>query len=695
MAKALIRFVLLKLLPGSAVSAVVIFASFNLLTAWHGHIYQPLWLWLHDQPVEAPEYGVVRVGSAQSLTMSGISLSWPPPRDLVVLDAFEAKRTDTDEWQTMPGFVRESVDLVADVSRQEIQLYPHPDKHFWRPVSDGGYKRIVVRNDQGSFVDYAAQSFYQEVQVQLSKVMLDFVEIDIDLWGGQYLFFSNIPEPEFVSGEQTPFVYLTSNTSIAKQFLIEAWAIKHEQWLVSDWRSIALAILMFLLPWLIFPQVKSLFPWALGFTTANVLLTILLLFQWQLAYPVIAPFVAILICLLWLGRSKSLLKTVAEIQAKRINVTKLWLGHLLDEGKPSAALRQLREQDSDIVDTSLWQLVANGFERDRRFDKSLECYQHLLSLDPNNQEAKTKVKQLSSVLEKSQTVAIGAAKDELPVGKVSNLTLGRYEIVQELGRGAMGVVYEAQDSKIHRKVALKVVHLKNLAVDEVEQVKQRFFREAQAAGQLNHPNIVTVYDVGEEHDVAYIAMDLLVGKPLSDYIGDENIDIEKMVRWIAQAAEALNYAHEHNVIHRDVKPANMIVEAKSGRLKLTDFGVARIAGVNQTQTGIVLGSPSYMAPEQIRGEALTGKTDLFSLGVTLYQAITGALPFTGETLPALAYAITQTKQLSPSKLNSNINVSLVRIVNRALQKDANDRFETGQQMADSLKKWLAERVPEG
>ena len=263
-----------------------------------------------------------------------------------------------------------------------------------------------------------------------------------------------------------------------------------------------------------------------------------------------------------------------------------------------------------------------------------------------------------------------------------------YQISREIGRGAMGIVYEAEDPKIHRKVALKVVHLKNLGVDEMEGVKLRFFREAQAAGKLNHPHIVTVYDVGEEHDVAYIAMDLLAGKPLSAFLTQRPIELAKVVKWIAQAADALGYAHENDIIHRDVKPANMIIEEKLSRLKLTDFGVARIAGVQQTQTGIVLGSPSYMSPEQIRGESLTGSTDIFSLGVTLYQCITGELPFVGDTLPALAYSITQSKQLSPRNLNPDVSVSLVRIVNKALQKDPRERFETAFDFASSLNKWV-------
>ena len=340
----------------------------------------------------------------------------------------------------------------------------------------------------------------------------------------------------------------------------------------------------------------------------------------------------------------------------------------------------------------MWQLVAQGFERNRQYDKSVECYHQMLAIDNGNSTAKQRIKQLTEVVDGSKTVAIAQSGGELPVGQVENLQLGRYEISKELGRGAMGIVYEAEDPKIHRKVALKVVHLKSLGVDEVDAVKQRFFREAQAAGKLNHPNIVTVYDVGEEHDVAYIAMDLLKGKPLSSLITGNSIELVKIVKWIAEAAEALGYAHENDIVHRDVKPANMIIEEKSNRLKLTDFGVARIAGVQQTQTGIVLGSPSYMSPEQIRGEKLTGATDIFSLGVTLYQCITGELPFAGDTLPGLAYAITQTKQESPRNLNNEVPVSLVRIVNKSLQKEPSERFATANDFAKALNKWVVDHT---
>ncbi|MDB2449035.1 serine/threonine protein kinase, partial [bacterium] len=216
----------------------------------------------------------------------------------------------------------------------------------------------------------------------------------------------------------------------------------------------------------------------------------------------------------------------------------------------------------------------------------------------------------------------------------------------------------------------------------------RFFREAQAAGRLNHPNIVTVYDVGEERDLAYIAMDRLTGEALNDRLQRQPAaPLSQLCEWMAQAADALDFAHRNDIIHRDIKPANLYIDETANRLTVTDFGVARITGMHQTQTGVVLGSPSFMSPEQIRGESLTGATDIFSLGVTFYQALCGQLPFSGDTLPGLAYAITQTQQESPRKHNPEVPVALVRIVNKALKKNPDERYGSAGEMAQALRKW--------
>jgi serine/threonine protein kinase len=199
-------------------------------------------------------------------------------------------------------------------------------------------------------------------------------------------------------------------------------------------------------------------------------------------------------------------------------------------------------------------------------------------------------------------------------GNVEKPMLGRYQIEKELGKGAMGVVYMGRDPKINRVVAIKTMALsQEFEADELVEVKERFFREAETAGRLNHPNIVQMYDAGEEHDLAYIAMEFLKGKDLVPYAKAGNLmPVPRVMSIVARVADALSYAHENNVVHRDIKPANIMYEPESDQVKVTDFGIARITDSSKTKTGMVLGTPSYMSPEQLAGKKIDGRSDLFS-----------------------------------------------------------------------------------
>ena len=235
----------------------------------------------------------------------------------------------------------------------------------------------------------------------------------------------------------------------------------------------------------------------------------------------------------------------------------------------------------------------------------------------------------------SETVILGGGGAHpggtviLPGGGVEKPMLGRYEVEKELGKGAMGVVYLGKDPKIGRVVAIKTMALsQEFEADELKDVKERFFREAETAGRLTHPNIVTIYDAGEEHDLAYIAMEFLKGKDLTPYIKpDTLLPLDKVLSIVARVADALAYAHKNNVVHRDIKPANIMYDLEGDSVKVTDFGIARITDSSKTKTGMVLGTPSYMSPEQLAGKKIEGRSDLFSLGVTLYQLSCGKLPF--------------------------------------------------------------------
>ena len=227
-------------------------------------------------------------------------------------------------------------------------------------------------------------------------------------------------------------------------------------------------------------------------------------------------------------------------------------------------------------------------------------------------------------------------------------TLGRYKIVAEIGQGAMGVVYKAVDPIIDRTVAIKTINL-NLSRQELEEYEQRFQQEIKAAGRLNHPNIVTIYDVGKTESVAYMAMEFLEGQELKDMIASGQLPpADSVVDIIAQVADGLWFAHQQDIVHRDVKPSNIMV-LKGGIAKITDFGIARLPNsAVKTMTGLILGSPRYMSPEQVIGKAIDARSDIFSLGVVLYEALTGIAPFDGDNVNAIMYATVNTTPPPPS-----------------------------------------------
>jgi serine/threonine protein kinase len=263
--------------------------------------------------------------------------------------------------------------------------------------------------------------------------------------------------------------------------------------------------------------------------------------------------------------------------------------------------------------------------------------------------------------------------------------LGRYEVIGELGQGAMGVVYKARDPLIDRVVAIKTINL-GLAMDEKEEYEGRFYQEAKAAGRLNHPNIVTIYDVGKSGDVAYIAMEFLEGRELRDVLKEGTLlPVEQVLNIVAQVAQGLAYAHEHDIIHRDVKPSNIMV-IRDGNVKITDFGIARMGSSSvRTQTGMVLGSPKYMSPEQVMGKTIDQRSDIFSLGVMLYEMLTGQAPFDGENVNAIMYQTLNAITPPPSTLNPSVPEMVNFIVAKALAKKVEDRYQNAKDFADDLR----------
>ncbi len=263
---------------------------------------------------------------------------------------------------------------------------------------------------------------------------------------------------------------------------------------------------------------------------------------------------------------------------------------------------------------------------------------------------------------------------------------GRYQIIQELGRGSMGVVYKAYDPEIDRSLALKI-----LRPDRVtsKAFVDRFLKEAKAIGRLSHPNIVTVYDVGQDHGTVYIAMELLEGLALSDLMKRGPLPIRKIANIGTQVAGALEYAHQRGIIHRDIKPSNIIIDS-SGHVKLTDFGIAHIEDPDmphQTQAGEILGTPAYMSPEQVLGKPVKGSADIFSLGIVLYEMTTGNRPFRGENLSAIFNAITRQKPPPPHKINSQIPREFSNAIMKCLAKEPGQRFQRASELADLLRRF--------
>jgi predicted Ser/Thr protein kinase len=261
-------------------------------------------------------------------------------------------------------------------------------------------------------------------------------------------------------------------------------------------------------------------------------------------------------------------------------------------------------------------------------------------------------------------------------------TVGRYEITGELGRGAMGVVYKATDPTIGRTVALKTMRLDVHGLDAQEMVR-RFQNEARAAGVLNHPNIVTIYDAGEQDGIFYIAMEFIEGTTLHELLAEKRVlATEEVVQIARQICRGLDYAHSNGIIHRDVKPANIMITA-NGTVKIMDFGIAKSGG-QVTNTGQVLGTPNYMAPEQVKGRPLDGRSDLFSLGVILYEMLTGEKPFVGQNVTTIIYKIVNETPITPRDLDVTVHPGLSAIVTRALAKAPDDRYQSGAELVHDL-----------
>ena len=338
-----------------------------------------------------------------------------------------------------------------------------------------------------------------------------------------------------------------------------------------------------------------------------------------------------------------------------------------------------------VKDKSVKELLYNlalDFERKRMFSKAVTVYQHILKAG-KFKDVKERIERIRKAGDGLMVANGGLRKGgRIDLGNLDTKpTLGRYEVIKILGRGAMGTVYLGRDPRINRDVAIKAVTYDDIEPEQLMNVKKRFFREAEAAGKLNHPNIVTIYDVGEDHDMAYIAMELLKGEDLAAHCSKENLyPMGKTINVVAEIADALDYAHRNGVVHRDIKPANIMVIG-NGKVKVTDFGIAQVMSASKTQTGVLVGTPNYMSPEQVSGKKVDGRSDLFSLGAVFYELLSGQKPFKGENMAALMYNIANSTYPSLRNVAPKVTPCCVEIVDTLLSKAVTKRYKNAAELA--------------
>jgi len=373
---------------------------------------------------------------------------------------------------------------------------------------------------------------------------------------------------------------------------------------------------------------------------------------------------------------------------------------LQGQGQLDMAFEKFRKLSPDKSVFELLYNLALDYERKRQFNKAKSVYDYISDFDDSFRDVKKRSSRAQSLDENIMLgTSAGSSTSSMLVfdDGIAHPKLGRYEIESVLGKGAMGAVYLGKDPKISRTVAIKTMALsQEFEDDELVKVKERFFREAETAGRLAHPNIVTIFDADEEHDLAYIAMEYIEGDDLRKHIKVGSLlPVKQVLSIIKRAAEGIDYAHQKNVVHRDIKPANIMWNEKTDTLKITDFGIARITDSSKTKTGMILGTPSYMSPEQLSGKKVTGQSDIFSLGIMLFQMVTGQLPFSGESMTSLMYKIANEKHPSPDSINPKVPRCVTIIINRAMEKDITKRYKRGKDMVNDINKCLKIMAAEG
>jgi serine/threonine-protein kinase len=499
--------------------------------------------------------------------------------------------------------------------------------------------------------------------------------------------------------ENLPGIEVVANsvTNIMNQ---ESYSRPH--WI--PWAELAILIFLGLFVTFVLPRLNS-GPGAfitLGLSVGYGIVGTILFFSSHI-WLRITPSILLLILAYVLIISNRLLiadKTKEWISHDPLEISKLLGLSFQNQGMLDAALEEFRRLplEEEGVKELLYKLGLN-YEKRKQFSKALTTYtliiqdgQNFKDLDQRIPKLKdTEATMIFGLPGRTHPADMGTSLEELDTQPSSGgYRVGRYEVIGEVGRGAMGLVYKGQDPKINRTVAIKTVDLSEFDDDIVGEVKARFFREAESAGLLTHPNIVTIYDCGEERNLGYIAMEYLEGEDLERYTKpDDLFPVRDTLDIIARVADALDYAHSKNVVHRDIKPANIIRVKETDEIKVTDFGIARIMSSSRTKAGIVLGTPSYMSPEQVSGKKVDGRSDIFSLGLVLFEMLTGQKPFTGEDVTSLMFNIVKERHPSARAINPKTPRVVEKIIDKALEKDLEKRYQRAGEMATHLKKVVA------
>lgn len=348
-------------------------------------------------------------------------------------------------------------------------------------------------------------------------------------------------------------------------------------------------------------------------------------------------------------------------------------GYIPDKANREAALETLER-------------IAQAYERATRYDGARDVYEHMADIDPEWRQVKLRLMRARGLAQAAAANTWGTVPPR-PMPEITQGQMGKYVVEKQIGRGAMGAVYLGYDPITDRKVALKTMALaQEFSAAELADARARFLREAEMAGRLQHPDIVSILDAGEQDGVAYIAMELVDGTDMSQYTHPERLlPLSQLLPIMARVADALAYAHSRGVTHRDIKPANIMVDVAKGVVKVMDFGVARVADATRTRTGVVLGTPTFMSPEQLSGQTLDGRSDLYSLGVALFQLLTGQLPYRNDSMAALMRAIGRETAPNVCTIRPDLPQALGDIVALALQKHPHTRYASGQQMAEDLR----------